>query len=102
MDIITDVFGNNIRLTEERLNHILLHPEMQNMTHLIEQTLVAPLLVKKSNSDKAVYLYYEYCLNTDVGDKWLCVAVKHLENDAFVVTAYLTDKPKTGEIIWQK
>ncbi len=102
MNIITDVFGNNIRLTEERLNHILLHPEMQNMTHLIEQALVAPLLVKKSNTDKTVYLYYEYCLNTQVGDKWLCVVVKHLENDAFVVTAYLTDKPKTGEIAWQK
>lgn len=41
-------------------------------------------------------------LDTQVGDKWLCVVVKHLENDAFVVTAYLTDKPKTGEIVWQK
>lgn len=102
MNIITDLFGNNIRLTDERLNHILLHPEMQNMTNLIEQTLVAPLLVKKSISDKAVYLFYEYCLNTQVGDKWLCVSVKHHDEYAFVVIAYLTNKPKTGEILWQK
>jgi hypothetical protein len=32
--------------------------------------------------------------------KWLCVVVKYAENDAFVVTAYLTDKPKAGEDLW--
>jgi len=32
-----------------------------------------------------------------VGGKWLCVVVKYAENDAFVVTAYLTAKPKAGE-----
>lgn len=35
-----------------------------------------------------------------VGGKWLCVVVKYEENDAFVVTAYLTDKPKSGEDLW--
>jgi hypothetical protein len=35
-----------------------------------------------------------------VGGKWLCVVVKYEENDAFVVTAYLTDKPKAGEDLW--
>jgi hypothetical protein len=32
-----------------------------------------------------------------VGGKWLCVVVKYVENDAFVVTAYVIDKPKAGE-----
>jgi hypothetical protein len=35
-----------------------------------------------------------------VGGKWLCVVVKYAESDAFVVTAYLTDKPKSGEDLW--
>ena len=35
-----------------------------------------------------------------VGGKWLCVVVKYAENDAFVVTAYLTDKPKAGGDLW--
>jgi hypothetical protein len=26
--------------------------------------------------------------------------VKYMENDAFVVTTYLTDKPKAGENLW--
>ena len=27
---------------------------------------------------------------------------KYAESDAFVVTAYLTDKPKAGETVWPK
>jgi hypothetical protein len=42
-----------------------------------------------------------FCLLLSVvGGKWLCVVVKYEENDAFVVTAYLTDKPKAGEDLW--
>jgi len=26
--------------------------------------------------------------------------VKYLQNDAFVITAYLTDQPKAGEDLW--
>jgi hypothetical protein len=39
-------------------------------------------------------------LGTRVGDKWLCVVVKISEDDAFVVTAYLTNRPKRGELLW--
>ena len=35
-----------------------------------------------------------------VGDKYLCVVVKVLPADAFVLTAYLTDKVKKGEQLW--
>lgn len=31
---------------------------------------------------------------------YLCVVVKYAANDAFVLTAYLTDKPKKGEQLW--
>jgi hypothetical protein len=39
------------------------------------------------------------------GQLWVangCVVVKYLPKDAFVVTAYLTDQPKTGEALWPK
>jgi hypothetical protein len=32
----------------------------------------------------------------------LHVVVKYEEHDAFVVTAYLTDKPKAGEELWPR
>jgi hypothetical protein len=35
-----------------------------------------------------------------VGDKWLCVVVKYRREGAFVLTAYLTDKPKKGKQLW--
>jgi hypothetical protein len=35
-----------------------------------------------------------------IGGKWLCVVVKYDEADAFVVTAYLTNRPKPEEDIW--
>ncbi len=49
-----------------------------------------------------MHLFYQSYAQTMVGGKWLCVVVKYAENDAFVVTAYLTDKPKAGEDLWPK
>ena len=45
-------------------------------------------------------LYYRYYVGTMVGDKYLCVVVKVLPADAFVLTAYLTDKVKRGVQLW--
>jgi hypothetical protein len=39
---------------------------------------------------------------TAVGDKHLCVIVKHVGGDACIVTAYLTDRVKRGVMIWPK
>jgi len=68
----------------------------------IERVLREPQLVRRSRSDPAVQLYYEFYTQTIVGGKWLCVVVKYGQNDAFVVTAYLTDKTKAGEDLWPK
>ena len=100
MKLIADCFGQMVRLTNERLAHILEHPEMRELAAEVERTLREPQLVRRSRSDAAVRLFYEFYARTIVGGKWLCVVVKYGENDAFVVTAYLTDKPKPGEDLW--
>jgi len=100
MKTLQDCFGRQVRLTDERLAHILEHPEMKDMGTEIERVLREPQLVRRSRADKAVRLFYEFYARTIVGGKWLCVVVKYVENDAFVVTAYLTDKPKAGEDLW--
>ncbi len=102
MKTLQDCFGDQIRLTDERLAHILEHPETKDMSEDIERALRQPQLVRRSRSDAAVRLFYESYAQTMVGGKWLCVVVKYAENDAFVVTAYLTDKPKAGEDLWPK
>ena len=68
----------------------------------IERVLQSPAEVRVSRSDSTVKLFYEFYARTRVGAKWLCVVVKYLSDDAFVVTAYLTDQLKIGETIWPK
>ncbi|HUI07991.1 MAG TPA: hypothetical protein VL486_13405 [Verrucomicrobiae bacterium] len=100
MKALTDCFGRLVRLTDERLAHILEHPEMAGMATEIERVLRQPQMVRRSRSDATVRLFYEFYTQTVLGGAWLCVVVKYLPTDAFVVTAYLTDKPKAGEDLW--
>ena len=102
MKILSDCFGNTVRLTDERLDHILQHPEMVGFESAIEKALHEPDHVRRSRSDPSVSLFYRFHEHTPVGAKWLCAVVKHKVADAFIVTAYLTDKPKAGEQLWPK
>lgn len=102
MKILTDYLGKKVRLTDERLAHIKEHPEMAGMETALEETLLNPKLVIRSLADPEAQLNYRYYFATAVGDKWLCVVVKYLPDDAFVLTAYLTDNPKRGEQLWPK
>jgi hypothetical protein len=102
MKTIRDCFGRLIRLTDERMAHILQHPEMIGMEAEITHVLQRPAEVRLSRSDSTVQLFYEYYVKTRVGGKWLCAVVKYGADDGFVVTAYLTDQPKPGERIWPK
>jgi hypothetical protein len=95
---IKDCFGFSVRL--ERMAHILEHPEMKEMRAEIEQVLAAPQIVHRSRSDEHVRLFYAFYPETIVGGKWLSVVVKYAGSDAFVIIAYLTDKPKPGASLW--
>jgi hypothetical protein len=100
VSLLHDYQGVAVRLTEERLAHILDHPEMSDFEPAISETLRYPESVIQSLSDDQARLYYRRYTDTPVGEKLLCVVVKFLEGDAFVLTAYLTDKLKGGEILW--
>ncbi len=100
MKIVRDCFGRLIRLTDERIAHILQHHEMIDMEAEIDRVLQRPEEVRLSRSDSTVQLFYEYYAQTRVGGKWLCAVVKYAADDGFVVTAYLTDQLKPGERLW--
>jgi hypothetical protein len=78
---ITDCFGRVVRLTDERLAHILEHPEMREMEPEIERVLREPKWVRQSRIDAVVKLFYEFYAQTIVGGKWLCVVVKYGVSD---------------------
>ncbi|MGD9953546.1 MAG: PBECR2 nuclease fold domain-containing protein [Burkholderiales bacterium] len=99
---LTDYEGRPVRLTEERLAHIREHPEMQGFEDRIAETLRRPERVLESLSDPAARLYYCFYMNTRVGNKHLCVVVRVAENDAFVLTAYLTARRTGGRQLWPR
>ena len=98
--VVLDCEGRPIRLTDERLAHIGDHPEMLGLESAIEDVLRSPERVVESLSDRQVRLYYRSYVSTHVGDKYLCVVVKLGHDDAFVLTAYLTDTVKKGRTLW--
>jgi hypothetical protein len=73
---------------------------MAGMEGELERVLQKPTEVRVSRSDDNVRLFYEFYERTEIDGKWLCIVVKYLPNDAFVITAYLTDSIKAGETVW--
>ena len=102
MVVFTDYEGRAVRLTDERWGHIEGHPEMAGMREAVAETLRKPEAVIESPSDPLVRLYFRFYHRTMVGGKHLCVVVKILTDDAFVVTAYLTDRVNKGNLLWPK
>ena len=101
--IFVDYRGRKIRLTAERQLHILsTHPEMAEWISKIGAVLTQPEWVVQSRSDPEVELFYVWQAQTRVGEKYLCVVVVVKEDDTFVLTSYLTDTIKKGQILWPK
>jgi hypothetical protein len=98
--VLTDYEGRSIRLTDERWDHIKEHPEMVGLQEAVAETLRQPETVIESPSDPLAKLYYRFYHGTMVGGKYVCVVVKVVAVDAFVVTAYLTDRVKKGASVW--
>jgi len=70
------------------------------MEEEIEIVLQTPRIVRLSKTDHSVYLYYRYYERTRVGAKYLCVVVKQTLDDAFIITAYFTNRVKEGVELW--
>ena len=98
--VIVDYAGRRIRLTNERLAHIREHPEMGHLQAAIAETIRAPMCVVESLSDSEARLYYRRHTSRGLGEKYVCVIVKVLAADAFVLPAYLTDCVKKGRLLW--
>ena len=74
-------------LTEEASQHIILplHSYMAEMSDVISDALLHPDEIRRSNTrPETVRLYYKGIVDTLVGDKWVCVVVKYLQDEAYV------------------
>jgi len=68
----------------------------------IRDTLSNPDIIVKSKTDPEVELFYRHYVITPVTEKYLCVVVKVLVGDIFIITAYFTDTIKRGEVLWER
>jgi hypothetical protein len=75
---------------------------MIGQEHRIGEVLKKPDVVYTSHKDASVHIYYRHYARGPVGSKHLMVAIKVLEEDAFVITAFFTDEVKGAEQIWPK
>ena len=86
----TDERGNEVRLTDERLRHILRrHPEMAFQLHRFADTLASPDAVTSSRSSPTIQLYYRLYPDLRGRNRYLCLVVKRGTEFSFILTAYL-------------
>ncbi len=73
---------------------------MMSQEARVAETLRTPDVVVQSPSDFDVRLYHRLYIDSPVGEKHMCAVVKWLPDDAFLITAHFTDKPKRGIVLW--
>jgi methyl coenzyme M reductase subunit C-like uncharacterized protein (methanogenesis marker protein 7) len=90
-------------LTDERWEPIEVdHPEMNGQLERIRDTLLNPDIIVRSKTDREVELFYRLYNTTPVTEKFLCIVVKVLIDDLFIITSYFTDAIKDGVKLWVK
>ena len=91
---IKDCFKNNFSLPEERLKHIHdKHPEIK--ISVVKSSLVDPDYIVKSDIDENIKLYHK-----KKGKYYIVVVVN--TDKRLIVTSFLSDKLKKGELKWTK
>ena len=95
--LLTDFEGRTVFLTEEAWDHIISPPHdyMESVADVAFATLRAPDEVRRPNTrPENVRLYYRWITGTPVGDRWVCVVVKYLQDEAYLLTTYATNRIK--------
>ncbi len=100
---ILDYRGVAIRLTDERLDHMVTnHPDVAQHVSEIDLVLRDPEIVVQSIDDAAAHLYYRATESPDFDEVQMCVVAVVLSPSPFVLTAYFTDRVKQGREIWRR
>ena len=91
----TDEHGSEVRLTDERLRHILRkHPEMVFQMHRFAETLASPDAVTPSRFNPTVQLYHRLYPDLRGRNRYICLVVKRGTGYSFILTGYLAQSIK--------
>ena len=72
------------------------HESVAGMEESVKETLQHPTYIRISKENDEVFLYY-----APHGKYFLCVVCRHLNGDGFIITAYLTDRIKKGDTVYE-
>lgn len=91
--------GRTIRTTNQYWNKIITikHPIMTGQEEKVIETLKKPLVIRKSEKDANVCLYYRKYIR-----RYICAVVRHENGTGYLISAYPVDKIKKGVIIYEK
>jgi hypothetical protein len=102
MRILRDVFHRDVRLSDERLKHVMdSHPEMKGQLLHLKRTLLQPETIVESRIDNQVELFYRRVRKSPFGEKFFCAVIKKTAVDQFILTFYFTDAIKKGKTLWK-
>ena len=75
---------------------------MKGQVEKIVETMIDPDRIIRSATDPQVELFYKHYLSTPVTTKFLCVVLKVLTDDNFIITSFFTNTVKKGDVINRK
>ena len=97
---IRSVLGKIIRISEQYWQFIVKfkHPELKGKLKAVLVTIQKADFVYQDDRHQKIFLYYR-----KINSCWVCAVCRHLNSEGFLVTAYLTKKPKAkGKKVWPK
>ena len=99
--VYEDVFGHRLSLDATHQAHIEAeHPEVKVYVKRLGEVLRLPEWVKRSRRDPHVHLYYRFYADV-LGGKYL-LGIARVVPRGVVLTSYVTDTIKHGELLWPK
>lgn len=104
IEIIDSKNGVPIRLTYKQWSHIVeTHDYMSGCLDMVIETLSEPDYIVRGWTDELIAL--KYYAETVISEKTVVVVYKELNQDGFVITAFMTSRPEQilrRGIIWQR
>lgn len=73
------------------------HPTLKGKEEDAKRVLCDPDEIRISKKDNSVVLFYR-----KVEKHYVCVVVRFFKKRGFIITAYLTDKIKEGQLRWKR
>lgn len=97
--IVLSKLSRTIRTSKKYWQKIVTikHPVMFGKERHVIKSLEDPVLVRQSDKDQDVCLYYG-----SYGKRYICVVVRHEDGTGFVISCYPVDKIKKGKILYEK